>query len=119
MLEHYQHPRNVGILEEANALGRAENRACGDELELYLQIEEARVLRARFRTFGCAASIAAGSMLTEMVVGISLEQAGQITSAEIAAALGGLPSLKVHGSVLAADALQAALENYRPHSPNQ
>ena len=116
MLEHYQHPRNVGILEEATALGRAENTACGDELELYLQIEGTRVSRARFRTFGCAASIAAGSVLTELVVGVSLDQAGQITSDQIAAALGGLPALKMHGSVLAAEALQAALEDHRRQS---
>ena len=100
-------------------MGRAENAACGDELQLYLEIREARVLRARFRTFGCAASIAAGSALTELVRGASLEQLGQITSEEVNAALGGLPPLKVHGSVLAADALSAALEDYRRRSETE
>lgn len=113
VLDHYQHPRNVGVLEEANALGQAENAACGDELQLYLQIQGERVLRARFRTFGCAASIAAGSMLTQLVTGASLDQVRQITSEDIAAALGGLPPLKAHASALAADSLQDALEAYR------
>lgn len=101
------------MLEGANAVGRAENTACGDELQLYLEIREARVVQARFRTFGCAAAIAAGSMLTELLGGATLAQALQFTSEAIDAALGGLPPLKIHGSVLAADALRAALEDYR------
>lgn len=113
VLDHYQHPRNVGMLEEANAVGRAENAACGDELQLYLEIQEEQVLRARFRTFGCAASIAAGSVLTELVAGASLAQARLLSSEAIDTALGGLPPLKVHGSVLAAEALRAALEDHR------
>lgn len=118
-MDHYQHPRNAGILEGANAVGRAENAACGDELQLYLEIQGARVLRARFRTFGCAASIAAGSILTELVIGASLTQVRQLTSGAIDTALGGLPPLKVHGSVLAADALRAALEDYRKRRETQ
>lgn len=104
------------MLEGANAVGRAENTACGDELQLYLEIRGARVLRARFRTFGCAASIAAGSMLTELVAGVSLDQVRRITSEEVNAALGGLPPLKTHASALAADALSAALEDYHRRS---
>lgn len=100
-------------------MGRAENAACGDELQLYLEIQGARVLRARFRTFGCAASIAAGSILTELVIGASLTQVRQLTSGAIDTALGGLPPLKVHGSVLAADALRAALEDYRKRRETQ
>lgn len=113
VLEHYQHPRNVGMLEGANAVGRAENAACGDELQFYLEIRGEQVLRASFRTFGCAASIAAGSMLTELVAGATLDQVRQLTSEAVNTALGGLPPLKVHGSVLAADALLAALEDYQ------
>ena len=107
------------MLEGANAVGRAENAACGDELHLYLEIRGARVLRARFRTFGCAASIAAGSMLTELVGGASLTQARQLTCDAVDTALGGLPPLKVHASVLAADALRAALEDYRRRSETE
>jgi nitrogen fixation NifU-like protein len=113
VLDHYQHPRNPGVLEGANAIGRAENAACGDELQLYLEIQGRQVLRASFRTFGCAAAIAAGSMLTELVAGATLSEAGQLTSEAVDAALGGLPPLKVHGAVLAADALRLALEDHQ------
>jgi nitrogen fixation NifU-like protein len=113
VLDHYQHPRNAGALEGANAVGRAENASCGDEMQLYLEIQGARVVRASFRTFGCAASIAAGSMLTELVAGTTLAEAGALSSEAVAQALGGLPPLKVHASVLAADALRAALEDHR------
>lgn len=107
------------MLEGANAVGRVENTACGDELQLYLEIRGELVLRARFRTFGCAAAIAAGSMLTELVAGASLTQVRQLTSEVVDTALGGLPLLKVHGSVLAADALRAALEDYRKRCETQ
>lgn len=113
VLEHYQRPRNVGALEGANAVGRAENSACGDELQLYLEIDGEQVRQARFRTFGCAAAIAAGSVLTELVTGSRLGDLEHLTSEEVDNALGGLPPLKVHGSVLAADALHAALADYR------
>lgn len=101
------------MLEGANAVGRSQNSACGDEMQLYLEIEGDRVQRAGFRTFGCAAAIAAGSVLTELVTGSTLDQLEQLGSHQIDAALGGLPPLKVHGSVLAADALRAALVDYR------
>lgn len=114
VLEHYQHPRNVGVLPGANAVGRAENAACGDEMQLYLEIEGAQVQRASFRTFGCAAAIAAGSVLTELVQGAYLRDLPALTSQRVEEALGGLPALKVHASVLAADALRAALEGHRP-----
>ncbi len=113
VLDHYQHPRNAGVLEEADAVGLAENSACGDVLQLYLRIQDDRVVRARFKTFGCAAAIAAGSMLTEMVQGETLERIRRISKEEVAAALGGLPPMKVHCSVLAEDAIRAALEDYR------
>lgn len=101
------------MLAEANAVGRAENAACGDELHLYLEVQAGQVLQARFRTFGCAASIAAGSMLTELLAGASLTEAQEFTSEAVNTALGGLPPLKIHGSVLAADALRAALEDHQ------
>lgn len=117
MLDHYQHPRNVGTLEEANAVGMAENSACGDVLQLSLYIQGDRVVRARFKTFGCAAAIAAGSMLTQMLEGATLDQIRRISKEEVAAALGGLPPMKVHCSVLAEDAVRAALQDYYSRAP--
>jgi len=113
VLDHFQHPRNAGALEGANAVGRALNEACGDEMQLYLEVEDGQVRRARFRTFGCAAAIAAGSALTELAKGSTLSALEQLGSGEVEGALGGLPPLKVHGAALAAEALRAALADYR------
>ena len=112
VLDHYQNPRNVGILENADAVGRVENSACGDVLQLYLRIDAGRVARASFKTFGCAAAIAAGSMLTEMIKGATLKEIEGLRKEDVAAALGGLPPMKMHCSVLAEDAIQVALEDY-------
>ena len=117
VLDHYQNPRNAGVLEHADAVGKAENSACGDVLHLYLQIEDGRVVESRFQTFGCAAAIAAGSRLTEMIHGASLEQLGAIRRQDVVDALGGLPPLKVHCSVLAADAIKAALRDFSARQP--
>lgn len=112
VLDHFQNPRNVGELEGANAVGIAENSACGDVLHLYMEIEEERVVRATFKTFGCTAAIAAGSMLTEMLIGADLKKIREIRKEDVVEALGGLPPMKLHCSVLAEDAIRAALENY-------
>jgi nitrogen fixation NifU-like protein len=93
-------------------VGKAENSACGDVLHLYLQIEDGRVCAARFQTFGCAAAIAAGSRLTEMVTGLTLDELGGIRRQHVIDALGGLPPMKVHCSVLAEDAIRAALKDF-------
>ena len=115
VLDHYRNPRNTGVLEGADAVGKAENSACGDVLHLYLQIEEGRVRAARFQTFGCAAAIAAGSRLTEMVTGLTLDELRGIRRQDVVDALGGLPPKKVHCSVLAEDAIRAALEDFASH----
>ncbi len=112
VLDHYRNPRNAGVLEGADAVGKAENSACGDVLHLYLQIDEGRVLAARFQTFGCAAAIAAGSRLTEMVTGLTLAELRGIRRQDVVDALGGLPPMKVHCSVLAEDAIDAALHDF-------
>ncbi|MFH1570230.1 MAG: iron-sulfur cluster assembly scaffold protein [Gemmatimonadota bacterium] len=112
VLDHFRRPRNAGTLADANAVGRAENSACGDQLELYLRVEDGRVVAVRFRTVGCPAAIAAGSRLTEMIDGRTLEQLGAIRQQDVVAALGGLPPLKVHCSVLAEDAIRAALADF-------
>ena len=112
VLDHYNHPRNVCALPAANAVGQGENSACGDVLHLYLQIEEDHVAAASFKTFGCAAAIAAGSCLTEMVQGMSVTQLTDLRRQDIVDALGGLPPMKTHCSVLAEDAIRAALDDY-------
>ena len=113
VLNHYQNPRNVGELEAADAVGIVENSACGDVLQLYLQIDAGRIARATFKTFGCAAAIAASSMLTEMIKGVTLKELQQVRKEDVAEALGGLPPMKLHCSVLAEDAIRAALEDYQ------
>ncbi len=124
VLDHYNNPRNVGTLSTANAVGQAENSACGDVLHLYLQIEDDHVTAARFKTFGCAAAIAAGSCLTQMVQGMSLSQLAALRRQDVVDALGGLPAMKRHCSVLAEDAIRAALDSYNndnahPHHPTR
>lgn len=112
VLDHYQNPRNVGVLDEANAIGKAENPACGDVLHLYLRIDRGHVVESSFKTFGCAAAIAAGSRLTELVKGQSIEAVGALRRQDVVDALGGLPPMKAHCSVLAEDAIRAALDDY-------
>ncbi len=111
-LDHFEHPRNNGVLENANAVGYMTNPVCGDSLVLMLRIEDDRIVEARWQSDGCAASLAASSLLTEMVGGVSLADASQITREAVVDALGGLPASKLHASVLAADALHHALAEY-------
>jgi nitrogen fixation NifU-like protein len=113
VLDHYQNPRNVGAMEDAQVVGTAENSACGDVLHLYLRIEQERIERATFKTFGCAAAIAAGSMLTQMIEGATLEEIQQLRKEDVVEALGGLPPMKLHCSVLAEDAIRAAVRDYK------
>ena len=113
ILDHYQNPRNVGGLEAADAVGIVENSACGDVLQLYLQIRGGRIAHATFKTFGCAPAIAASSILTEMITGLTLEQIQKIHKEDISEALGGLPPMKLHCAILAADALQAVAKDHR------
>lgn len=113
VLDHFRHPRNVGAMADADAVGRAENSACGDVLDLYLRIRDGCVVQATFRSFGCTAAIAAGSCLTEMLAGVTVAQARAIRKEDVARVLGGLPPLKVHCSVLAEEAIRIALEGYR------
>mgnify|MGYP001335758821 CR=1 FL=1 len=100
-------------MEDAQVVGTAENSACGDVLHLYLRIEQERIERATFKTFGCAAAIAAGSMLTQMIEGATLEEIQQLRKEDVVEALGGLPPMKLHCSVLAEDAIRAAVRDYK------
>ena len=121
ILDHYENPRNVGELAGADAIGIVENSACGDVLQLYVNVEDGRIARAQFKTFGCAPAIAASSMLTEMITGATLQQLNELKKEAVSDALGGLPPMKMHCSVLAVDAVKAVLRNYadQTKTPNE
>jgi nitrogen fixation NifU-like protein len=111
-MDHFERPRNNGPLDDANAVGYMTNPVCGDTLLLMLRIRDNRVAAARWQSDGCAASIAASSLLSELVLGMSLDDAAAVTREAVVEALGGLPASKLHASVLTADALKAALADY-------
>ncbi len=119
VMEHYEHPRNVGVVEEANGAGVVGNPACGDVMKLTIRVENGIIKDAKFKTFGCGAAIATSSMVTEMVIGKTLDEALDISNKSVMEALGGLPKVKRHCSVLAEDALRAAIEDYKKNQPNE
>ena len=112
VMDHFMNPRNMGEIADANAIGDVGNPACGDMMRLYLKIEDDKIVDAKFKTFGCGAAIATSSMLTELLKGISLEEARAISNKAVAEALDGLPPVKIHCSVMAEEALSAALKDY-------
>ncbi len=116
VMEHFRHPRNVGEMENPDGTGRVGNPVCGDIMELYIKVQDGVIVDAKFQTFGCGAAIATSSMVTELVKGKTLEEALKISNKTVAEALGGLPANKLHCSVLAEEALQAAIEDYRKRS---
>jgi nitrogen fixation NifU-like protein len=109
VLDHFKNPRNAGDLENASAVVEVSNPACGDILRLAARVENGRFVDVRFKTCGCVTSIACGSLLTEMLCGKSLQEARQLTPAQISNAFGGLPPATMHGAQLAVDALEALL----------
>ena len=111
--EHFEHPRNVGVIEHADAIAEVSNPACGDIMRLFLRIEDDRIVEATFQTMGCPAAIAAGSVTTEMLIGQTIEGALRLSRDAVNDALGGLPPQKMHASVLTEDACKAALAQYR------
>lgn len=114
VLDHFRNPRNVGVLEGDDvAVGRVGNPVCGDLMEMYVRIQDDRVADIKFQTFGCGSAIATSSMVTELVKGKTLDEALQVTRADVADALDGLPPIKMHCSNLAADALHDAIKNWR------
>lgn len=112
VMEHFKNPHNVGKIEDADGVGKIGNRRCGDVMHLYIRVRDNRISDIRFQTMGCAAAIATSSMLTDMAKGKTLEEALKITSSSLAEELGGLPPVKLHCSVLAADALAEAIYDY-------
>lgn len=111
--EHFEQPRNVGVIDHADADAEVANPACGDIMRLSVRIEDNRIMEAKFQTQGCPAAIAAGSMTTEMLRGKTVEEALALKRDTVNKALGGLPPQKVHASVLSEDAVRAVLANYR------
>lgn len=112
VLDHFMNPRNVGEIEDANGVAQVGNAKCGDIMKMYLKIENGIIVDAKFKTFGCGAAVATSSMATEMVKGKTIEEALQLTNKAVAEALDGLPANKLHCSVLAEEAIKAAIEDY-------
>ena len=118
VMDHFMHPRNVGEIENASGVGTVGNAKCGDIMRIYLDIDENQVVRdAKFKTFGCGAAIATSSMATEMVKGKTIDEALQLTNKAVAEALDGLPPVKIHCSMLAEQAIHAAVEDYKKKHP--
>ena len=120
VMDHFMHPRNVGIIENADGIGEVGNAKCGDIMKIYLKIENDVIVDVKFETFGCGSAIASSSMATEMIMGKHIDEALALTNKAVTEALDGLPAHKVHCSVLAEEAIKNALKDYfdrsgRPH----
>ena len=113
VMDHFLKPRNLGVIENADGVGEVGNAKCGDIMKMYLNIDDDIITDVKFETFGCASAIASSSMATELIKGQRVEDAMQLTNKAVAEALDGLPAYKMHCSVLAEEAIQAALEDYK------
>ena len=112
VMDHFMNPRNVGVIENPDGYGKIGSPSCGDMMEIFLKIEDGIIRDVKFRTFGCASAIASSSVTTEMILDKTVEEALQVTNKAVVEALGGLPAAKVHCSVLAEEAIKAAIEDY-------
>ena len=113
VMDHFQNPRNVGVIQDADGVGQVGNPVCGDMMTFYINVENDRIKDVKFQTFGCGAAIAVSSMVSELATGKTLDEAMEITNDLVAEELGGLPKNKMHCSNLGADALHKAIENFR------
>ena len=113
VMDHFLHPRNVGVIEDADGVGEVGNAKCGDIMKIYLKIDNDIITDAKFETFGCGSAIASSSMATELIIGKPVSEAMELTNKAVAEALDGLPAHKMHCSVLAEEAIQNALEDYK------
>jgi nitrogen fixation NifU-like protein len=111
-MDHFSNPRNVGEIENANAVGEVGNAKCGDIMKIYMKIEDETINDIKFKTFGCGAAVATSSMATELVKGKTIKEALQLTNSAVVEALEGLPPAKLHCSVLAEEAIKAAIADY-------
>jgi nitrogen fixation NifU-like protein len=118
VMDHFRNPRNLGSIPDANGVGEAGNAKCGDIMKMYLKIEEGIIQDVKFETFGCGSAIASSSMATELIKGKPVKEAMQLTNKAVAEALDGLPAYKMHCSVLAEEAIQAALKDYQEKTGN-
>jgi len=118
VMDHFRDPHNVGFIEDADGVGKVGNPVCGDIMELTIKVENDVITDAMFRTFGCGAAIATSSMVTDMVKGKTIDEALKVTNQAVAEALGGLPKLKMHCSVLAEQALKLAIQDYYGKHPD-
>ncbi|MBR6702388.1 MAG: Fe-S cluster assembly scaffold protein NifU [Clostridia bacterium] len=119
VMQHFLHPQNIGIIEDADAVGEAGNAKCGDIMRMYLKIDDEVITDVKFETFGCASAIASSSMATELIKGKPVAEAAELTNKAVAEALDGLPAHKMHCSVLAEEAIRDALENYNKNKENK
>jgi nitrogen fixation NifU-like protein len=117
VMDHFLNPRNLGDLSDADGVGEVGAAACGDIMKISLKIKDGKIEDARFKTFGCGSAIASSSMATELIKGRSIEEALSFTNQQVVDALGGLPPVKIHCSVLAEEAIKAALEDYVKRHP--
>ena len=113
VMDHFMNPRNVGEIEDASGVGTVGNAKCGDIMRIYIKVENDVIVDVKFKTFGCGAAIATSSRATEMVMGKTIDEALKVTNKMVAESLGGLPEVKIHCSVLAEEALHAAIQDYK------
>ena len=118
VMDHFRNPRNVGIIENADGIGETGNAKCGDIMRIYLKIENEVIVDVKFETFGCGSAIASSSMATEMIKGKPVADALELTNKAVAEALDGLPAYKMHCSVLAEEAIKAAIDDYYSRKKN-
>ena len=117
VMDHFANPRNVGEIENADGVGTVGNAKCGDIMKMYIKVENGIIVDVKFKTFGCGAAIATSSMATEMVKGKTIDEALTLTNKAVAEALDGLPPVKMHCSVLAEEAIHAAIQDYKNKHP--
>ncbi|HOA68722.1 MAG TPA: Fe-S cluster assembly scaffold protein NifU [Methanosarcina thermophila] len=112
VMDHFSNPRNMGIIEDSDGVGEVGNAKCGDIMKIYLKVEDNRIVDVKFQTFGCGAAIASSSMATELIKGKTLEEAWKLSNKAVAEALDGHPPIKMHCSMLAEEAIHAAINDY-------
>ncbi|MBA3044774.1 MAG: Fe-S cluster assembly scaffold protein NifU [Candidatus Thermoplasmatota archaeon] len=119
VMDHFMNPRNVGEMKDADGVGEVGNPTCGDLMKIYIKVENGIITNVMFQTFGCGAAIATSSMITELAKGKTIDEALKLTRDDVAEELDGLPPIKMHCSNLSADALRAAIEDYRKKNPGK